>query len=68
MCDFLNRPLAPGQQIVWPGRAGSKCWMNVGTIKQVLEGELIVNRVENGHSRQVRLKKMSTVCILGAAA
>lgn len=48
MKDFLGQTIEPGQTIVYPGRQGSRMWMNRAVVTDILEGGVRVERNDGG--------------------
>jgi hypothetical protein len=48
MKDFLGQDICAGQTIVYPGRKGSRMWMNRAIVQEVLYDGIRVQRDDGG--------------------
>lgn len=48
MKDFLGQPIASGNTVVYPGRQGSRMWMNRALVIEVLDNAVKVQRDDGG--------------------
>ena len=48
MVDFLGQPITVGKTVVYPGRQGSRLWMNRAVILEVSANAVKVQRNDGG--------------------
>lgn len=48
MHDFLGQPIKAGQTVVYPGRQGSRMWMNQAIVMELLDNGVRVQRSDGG--------------------
>jgi hypothetical protein len=48
MKDFLGQDITVGRTVVYPGRQGSRMWMNRATVTELLPNGIKVERIDGG--------------------
>ncbi len=48
MLDFLGQEILPNKTIVYPGRQGSRLWMNRAVVLEVADSGVKVQRIDGG--------------------
>ena len=52
--DFLGQPIRGGNTVVYPGRQGSRLWMNQAIVLEVNENGIKVQRTKDGDIRTLK--------------
>jgi hypothetical protein len=66
--DFVGRPIAVGCRVVYPKRRGSKMWLSILRVKNILRNGDVVTLTGYDHRGQHTRTKNINNCIVVEAA